>query len=132
MRPKMKFAKTRISEKVSLRSFFVIHGYSERRKLITKSKVAKMESIPITISITKKIIAQILLPGSILSMAGYATKASSMPSISISSIPMSKVVETWPRKAKSTIAAKIEVALLIIGNQSELRRIFSSGFLQLE
>lgn len=132
IKPTKKLIETKISEKTSLRTFLSMHGYSERRKLITKSNVAKIESIPIKISMTKNMMAHILLPGSMLIIAGYATKANWMPSISISSIEMFKVVETWPRNEKRTIAARIDVAEFISGNQIEDLRIFSSGFRQLE
>jgi len=45
-------------------------GYSERRNAMIKSNVAKIVSMPIRIIMTKKITDQMLLPGSILIIAG--------------------------------------------------------------
>lgn len=82
-------------------------------------------------SMKKKRMDQILLPGSIVNMAGYATNASSIPLMSISVISISNLSEIWPRNEKSTQAASILVALLIIGSQKLDFLTFSSLYRQL-
>ena len=59
-----------------------------------KSKVANIESIPTVTSIKKNSMAQRLLPGNMASIAGYATKGSSIPEIAKSSILISSYYET--------------------------------------
>ena len=116
---------------ISFRTTVFRIGNSENKNACIKSNVAKIESIPTVMSIMKKTIAHRLLPGSMASIAGYATNGSSIPDIARSAMLIPIVCDTCPRKANSTVAASRDVQELMIGSQNELRMIFASYYRQL-